>query len=199
MKSVRDPVHAICQHGLKREGGITITTTIPQQPAELITLFPVPFEMGERELKTLERRGWGTIKKIHFGTLRNYQKIKNGYVNLYIHDPDYLRIAGQVNIMGHWISVTTPHNRHLPMCRFCKTRGHEIGDCAKLWRKNQQRSKETMSTTEQIKSSSSEEDKENHHKGESQTTLQDFVVVGKKRPRISPKNKKKEENKKQKK
>ena len=74
MKSVRDPVHAICQYGLKREGGITITTTIPQQPAELITLFPVPFEMGERELKTLERRGWGTIKKIHFGTLRITQK-----------------------------------------------------------------------------------------------------------------------------
>ena len=142
----------------------------------------------------------GNNKKNTLRNSSNYPKIKNGYVNLYIHDPDYLRIAGQVNIMGHWISVTTPHNRNLPMCRFCKTRGHEIGDCAKLWRKNQQRSKETMSTTEQMKSSFSEEDKENHHKGESQTTLQDFIVVGKKRPRISPKNKKKEEeNKKQKK
>ena len=192
MTSVRDPVHALCQDGLERKDNIKITTTIPQQPAELITLFPVPFEMGEQQLRSLERRGWGAIKKIQFGSLRNYPKIKNGYVNLYIQDPDYFKISGQVNIMGHWMSVTTPHNRHLPMCRFCKVRGHEINDCSKLWKKKQQNKKEEERVLRnQIKTSSSEEDIENNQEKREKMSLEDFTIVRKKRSRISPKNKKK--------
>ena len=50
MTSVRDLVHAICQHGLKREGGVTIETRIPQQPAEIITLFSLKWENSNSDL-----------------------------------------------------------------------------------------------------------------------------------------------------
>ena len=99
MTSVHDPVHALCQHGLKRKDDITITTIL-QQPAKIITLFPVLFEMGKQQLRILERRGWGVIKKILFRSLRNYPKIKNGYVNLYFQDPDCLQDLGTSKYNG---------------------------------------------------------------------------------------------------
>ena len=43
--------------------------------------------------------------------------------------------------MGHWISITTPYNRHLPMCRFCKIRGHEVEQCPKLEKRKEKEMK----------------------------------------------------------
>ena len=60
--------------------------------------------------------------------------------------------------MGHWMSITTPYNRHLPMCQFCKIRGHKLEMCPKLQRKQQQKKenlksnkKETIDLTEKEK------------------------------------------------
>ena len=188
MTSVRDPVHCICQDGLTRKNGIILRSFIPESPAEMITLFPVPFEMREQHLKTLEQKGWGEIKKIKFGTLRNFPSIKNGYVNVFVQNPNYNMIGGQVNILGHWVSVTTPYNRHLPMCRFCKTRGHEISECERLKRKMEAEQKQRQQKKRILITYSSDEEEEEKKK---EIPLEEFIVVGKKRPRFSTKNRKK--------
>ena len=60
----RKVVHISCMDGYTTPDGITLKTEIPQQPADLITLYPVPFEMEEKHIRTLEQRGWGKIQKI---------------------------------------------------------------------------------------------------------------------------------------
>ena len=97
--------------------------------------------MEERHIKSLEERGFGKIQKITFSKLRHYPNIKNGYVNIYVKDPNYHLIKNQINLMGHWISITTPYNRHLPMCRFCKIRGHEVEQCPKLEKRKEKEMK----------------------------------------------------------
>ena len=143
MGEAKDIVHALCSDGYTTEDRVTIQSEIPQQPSDMITLYLVPFEMTETHLSTLEKRGWGKIEKINFGKLKHYQNIKNGYVNIFIKDPNYLAIQNQVNIMGHWLSVTTPYNRHLPMCQFCKIRGHGIETCPKLQKNMNKKRKKT--------------------------------------------------------
>ena len=73
MGEAKDIVHATCSDGYTTTNDITIKSYIPQQPADLITLYPVPFEMTETHLCGLERRGWGKIEKITFA---NYDIIK---------------------------------------------------------------------------------------------------------------------------
>ena len=102
MGEAKDIVHAICSDGsYTNTDDVTIKSYVPQQPADRITLYPVPFKMTEAHLCALEKCGWEKIEKITFGKLQHNQNIKNGYVNLYIKDPNYLTISNQVNIMGH--------------------------------------------------------------------------------------------------
>ena len=68
---------------------------------DLITIYPVPFEMKKKHIKTLEQRGWGKIQKNFFGKLRHYPNIQNRYVNIYIKDLNYMAIKNQTNLMGH--------------------------------------------------------------------------------------------------
>ena len=69
MGEAKDIVHAICSDGYTTIDDITIKSYTPQQPTDLITLYPVPFEMTETHLRALEKRGWGKIEKITFGKL----------------------------------------------------------------------------------------------------------------------------------
>ena len=70
MTRVHNPVHCICQDGLTKKNRIILRSFIPENLAEMITLFPVPFEMREQHLKTLKQKGWGDIKKnsVHYVT-----------------------------------------------------------------------------------------------------------------------------------
>lgn len=146
----RDVVLAICRQGYEAKTGIFIKATKPRQPADIITLFPVPFEMEANHIFILEKRNWGQIEKIDFCTLKGQPRIKNGYVNLHIQNANYMTIGSKVNILGHWMEVTTPYNRHLPKCRYCRERGHEIRDCPKIkyqnWKREQIQQKSSTSS-----------------------------------------------------
>ena len=177
MGETREIVHCICCNGFETKNGIKIKTEYPSQPDDLITLYPVPFEMTDQHLKALESKGWGKITRIFFGKVRHYPQIKNGYVNIYIKEPNYMQIENKVNVFGHWMSVTTPYNRHLPMCRFCKVRGHEVENCPRLEKKyekeNQQNKKMVEDQKQQIQS----------------PILGDFIIPKRKRSKESPENK----------
>ena len=146
----RELVHVVCSKGYTTPDGLTLKSEIPQQPADMITLFPVPFEMEDSHIRILEKKGWGKIDRIQYGKLKHYPNIKNGYVNIFIKEPAYMRIENQVNLMGHWLSVTTPYNRHLPMCRFCKVRGHELEQCPKLEKRKEKEQKEEIFQPKQV-------------------------------------------------
>ena len=72
-------IHCICTDGYKTKNGIKIKTEYPSQPANLITLYPILFEMTEQHLGTLKSKGWGKIEKNFFGKVRYYPQSKNGY------------------------------------------------------------------------------------------------------------------------
>ena len=57
MGEAKDIVHVICSDGYTTTDDVTIKSYILQQPVDLITLYPVPFEMTETHLRGLERRG----------------------------------------------------------------------------------------------------------------------------------------------
>ena len=103
MGEIREIVHCICCNGLETKNGIRIKTEYPSQPDDLITLYPVPFEMTEQHLKALESKGWGKITRIFFGKVRHYPQIKNEYVDIYIKEPNYMQIENKVNVFGHWM------------------------------------------------------------------------------------------------
>ena len=76
MGEPKDIVHAIGSDGYTTEDRVTIQSQIPQQSTNMITLYPVPFEMTETHLHILEKRGWEKMEKINFGQLKHYQNIK---------------------------------------------------------------------------------------------------------------------------
>ena len=132
----RDRFHELCSKGyhcITICGDVIITTTLPQQPNDIISLYPVPFEMNEDHFQQIVGNlYWGQLMHVTYGRNRNTPKIKNGFVNLHIKDTQFNMIDSQIKAFGHWIQVTKPNERHLPLCNYCKARGHAIGECPKI-------------------------------------------------------------------
>ena len=55
-----------------------------------------------------------------------------------------MRIENHTNLMSHWLSMITLYNRHLPMCRLCKVRGHDLEQCPRLEKKKKIKKKEEI-------------------------------------------------------
>ena len=79
-------IQCLYNDGYETYNGIKIGNEYPSQPADLITLHLVPFEMTEQHLETLENKGWEKIEKNLFGKVQHYPKIKTGYVMYNIHN-----------------------------------------------------------------------------------------------------------------
>ena len=136
----RDVFHSTCENGFDIETPqkqqAKIYSQLPQQPDEIVTLYPCPFEMEDGHFKQIvTNNNWGTLKKITYGKIRNLGRIKNGYVNLHMIEPNYHNMDSQVKAFGHVIGVTKPYEAHLPLCNYCKTRGHSIQACPKIQKK----------------------------------------------------------------
>ena len=56
------------------------------------------------------------------------QKLKNRYVNLFFASAILNEIPSPMKMYGRWIDITNtkPDEAHLPMCIYCKSRGHAI-------------------------------------------------------------------------
>ena len=50
----KEVVYILCSDGYTTPDGITLKSEIPQQPVDMITLYPVPFEMEENHMKILD-------------------------------------------------------------------------------------------------------------------------------------------------
>jgi len=70
--------------------------------------------------------------RITYGRNRNMPKIKNGYEYVHLKDTKFEYIEQRIKAFGHWIQATKPHEIHLPLCKYCKLRGHVIADCPKI-------------------------------------------------------------------
>jgi len=127
--------HKLCKDGQKVKFNtfeIGLKTTLPPEPDDIITLYPYPFEMEDFHFKqAIAKTYWGQLNRIQYGKLRN-SNIKNGFVNLYIKDANMDIIPPRIKILGHWINVTKPHEAGLPMCNYCKARGHTTPYCPKI-------------------------------------------------------------------
>ena len=136
----RDVFHSTCENDFEIETPqkqhAKIYSQLPQQPDEIVTLYPCPFEMEDSHFKQIvSNNNWGTLKKITYGKIRNLGRIKNGCVNLHMIEPNYHNMDSQVKAFGHVIGVTKPYEAHLLLCNYCKTRGHSIQACPKIQKK----------------------------------------------------------------
>ncbi|XP_078495360.1 uncharacterized protein LOC144750193 [Ciona intestinalis] len=109
-----------------------ISAYLPTPPKEIVTLHPVPAYIEYSKIKTLlERNRWGKIVEMEFGFHRNFKDIKNGWLNVYFEKLNINNIPKVIKICGKYATVTRPGESHLPLCRFCKERGHVQTRCPK--------------------------------------------------------------------
>nr|XP_002119413.2 uncharacterized protein zf(cchc)-6 [Ciona intestinalis] len=111
---------------------MTVTAHLPTPPLEVVTLHPVPCFVEESKIKKLvEQNKWGIVNNMSFGFHRNFKDIKNGWLNLYFENLNVNNLPKVAKICGKWATVTRPGESHLPLCRFCKERGHVQTRCPK--------------------------------------------------------------------
>ncbi|XP_002119413.3 uncharacterized protein zf(cchc)-6 [Ciona intestinalis] len=111
---------------------MTVTAHLPTPPLEVVTLHPVPCFVDERKIKNLvEKNKWGKVNNMSFGFHRNFKDIKNGWLNVYFENLNVNNLPKVAKICGKWATVTRPGESHLPLCRFCKERGHVQTRCPK--------------------------------------------------------------------
>ena len=128
--------HDLCKDGFQCSSdysGTILKTTLPSHPYDVISLYPCPFEMDDDHfLQIVGSNHWGTLMKVTYGKLRNAPQIKNGYVNIHLKDTYMDNIKSRIKAFGHWLTVTKPHEAHLPLCNYCKERGHSVRECPKI-------------------------------------------------------------------
>ena len=121
-------VHFTSQNGNR----MLVTARLPAPPQEIITLHPIPCYIDDAKIKALlEKNKWGKIASMDFGTHRNFKSIKNGWLNIYFDKININNIPKTAKICGKWVTITKPGESHLPLCRFCKERGHVQTKCPK--------------------------------------------------------------------
>ncbi|XP_078495485.1 uncharacterized protein LOC144750575 [Ciona intestinalis] len=111
---------------------MVVTAHLPKPPLEVVTLHPVPCYVAAHKISNLlEKYKWGQVHSMEFGYHRNYQHIKNGWLNISFQKLNINNLPKVIKICGKWATVTRPGESHLPLCRFCKERGHVQTRCPK--------------------------------------------------------------------
>ncbi|XP_078485333.1 uncharacterized protein LOC144744507 [Ciona intestinalis] len=109
-----------------------VTAHLPKPPLEVVTLHPVPCYIDARKITNLlEKYRWGKVNNMEFGYHRNFRHIKNGWLNISFEKLNINNLPKIIKICGKWATVTRPGESHLPLCRFCKERGHVQTRCPK--------------------------------------------------------------------
>ena len=116
----------------------TIQVNRPPGYRQLITLYPMPFDINTEILKEITRN-WGNQKHHEFGKHKKCPLIHNPYLHLYLENfkkkttPDSINFS--VNIDGETPKVH---------CNYCKKMNHQIEECPKKIPYNNQVKKNTM-------------------------------------------------------
>ena len=109
---------------------ITVQVNRPFGYRQIITLYPMPFDVTNDAIKKLTIN-WSTLKHFEFGKHKKCPAIHNPYLHLYIENLKKSAIPDAINFRNRYISVTIDGEEPKQRCVYCKETNHKIEDCNK--------------------------------------------------------------------
>ena len=132
---------------IKDEVDCTIQINKPLGFRQLVTLYPMPFDINTEQLKTFTNK-WGILKHYEFGKHKKCPLIHNPYLHLYFENFNRNEIPDQIVFRNRFIAVNVDGELYKSRCNYCKKTDHVIEDCPI---KNQSKTNQPPSTLPQPK------------------------------------------------
>ena len=107
---------------------ITLQTTLPPKPLQMITLHPMPFSVTHQHLLSLTR-SWGVLEKSAFGRHKRYPAFRNSYLHLHFKNVNPASIPDTIRVNNKYVTVMIQGEEHIPRCGYCKQKFHVTSDC----------------------------------------------------------------------
>ena len=113
---------------IRDEINCSIQINRPLGYRQLITLYPMPFDVNFDQLKAITMK-WGNLKNFEFGRHKKCPLIHNSYLHLYIENFNHKEIPDQFVFRNRFIAVNVDGEPIKTRCNYCKKTDHLIEDC----------------------------------------------------------------------
>ena len=107
---------------------LLIQTNTPPKPMQMITLYPMPFNIST-DLLTKITSNWGQLERFNFGRHKRLPMIRNPYLHIILKNPKRANIPDTIKINNKFVTVTVQGEESIPRCIYCKSRNHTIDNC----------------------------------------------------------------------
>ena len=108
----------------------TIQVNRPPGYRQLITLYPMPFDITSETLKEITQT-WGDLKFFEFGRHKKCPLIRNPYLHIYLENLKRREIPDSINFRHRYIAVNIDGENAKDRCNYCKSTNHQIDECPK--------------------------------------------------------------------
>ena len=119
----------------KDELDISIQINRPQGFRQLVTLFPMPFDITNDAIQEITKT-WGKLKHQEFGKHKKCPLIHNPYLHLYIEDFKRKNVPDTITFRNRYIIVNIDGEPPKERCNYCKATTHSIEECPKKMEPN---------------------------------------------------------------
>ena len=101
----------------------TIQVNRPLGYRQLVTLYPTPFDINKKHLKTITKN-WGIIKHFEFGKHKKCPMIHNPYLHIYMENFNRKEAPDQLIFRNQFVAINTDGEPPKPRCNYCKKTDH---------------------------------------------------------------------------
>ena len=108
----------------------TIQVNRPPGYRQLITLYPMPFNVNAEVLKAITK-DWGNPKHFEFGKHKKCPLIHNPYLHLYMENFNRKEIPDSLNFRNRFIAVSIDGKIPKERCIYRKETSHKLDECPK--------------------------------------------------------------------
>ena len=106
----------------------TIQVNRPPGYRQLITFYPMPFDINVENLKEITKT-WGNLKFFEFGKHKNCPLIRNPYLHLYFKNFNRKTIPDSISFRNRYISVNIDEEPPKLRCNYCKGTNDQNEEC----------------------------------------------------------------------
>ena len=110
---------------IKDEIDYTVQINRPLGYRQLITLYPMPFDVNMEHLKAITNK-WEILKHFEFGKHKKCPIIHNPYLHLYLENFNCKEIPDQIVFRNRFIAINIDGEPNKPRCNYCKKTDHVI-------------------------------------------------------------------------
>ena len=114
----------------------TIQVNRPPGYRQLITLYPMPFDVNAEILKGITKY-WKNLKHFEFGKHKKFLLVYNPYLHFYIENFNRKEIPDPLSFRNRFIAVNIDGEIPKQRCNYCKEINYQIDECTKKISKKQ--------------------------------------------------------------